>query len=1166
MFSLIQKKYFYSSIFIILLLLTHINTLQGQGKKYGTPLIRNYSSDHYNAAPENHAVVQLDQGFTYFANYGHIIEYDGNQWRKIPIKPGRQVLSIGADSLGTIYVSAGNDFGYLYPDLNGRLTYYSLSERADSVDVHQDGTGKVHVTKEGIYFHTLHYLFHYPNYFKKVDLKELKTIENPVIIKSNNTFSNSFKAGEYIFVEDEQEGLHILKNDTLLPIKFKNFLQSKVVAVLPMDSLRVLICTTDQMYIYKIGWGFISFDAETEAFLKQITILHAAEIPNAFVFATQNKGTIILDKAIKGRKRRIIEQLTRQSGLPTEQVTDIYNNENVNKDLIWLTSIYGISKVFLNTPVRKVVEAQNVKDVIHDILIVNDQFFFRTFGEIYSLKDTLGSYQFSSFKNIISNTDWIEFPIEFELEKNKKRRWSRYRVKPKTVTKNTLLIASLDGLFYIDGKNAKEVALNNRIYIHKYKEKVRYALYNPYRRNIRELKKINALYRSSIYPFRVYAGTKDGLIILSYQNRKWIFEGKIEGIKGEISDVIEDPSGNVWASAKNKGVYQVSIPDTVITIKKRSEYGTWRDSIAFELFPMHLSQVKYYSTDNKLPPMLENGFASTPFDPLLFLTSQGPFIFENDQNNFIKHNKYPLETGDRLLDIAMDKDSAIWARKRDDFNTEVLHFVKMGNNSWGIDSSLAISFPNMTVTDVFPDQEGKVWVSGTEGLYIYDPTVKRDTTKSFQAFIRKVSIANDSVIFWGTDYRASLDARALTLSFQQPKRLYPVLNYTENNISFDFAAPYFDNEQAIRYSFRLKGADENWSEWSDNKHKEYTNLKEGAYVFEVRAKNIYGEQSGLASFAFKVLPPWYRTWWAYVLYTISIIGFFWIALKLYTRKLKRDKIKLERIIEKRTAEIVKQKDEIEVKNKEIQASITYASRIQEAMLPGEDNFHKHFKEHFVLFKPRDQVSGDFYWFGEKNGKIILAAVDCTGHGVPGAFMSMIGDALLNQIIFENNITDPDKILFFLHRSIRKMLKQHQTDNRDGMDLSMCLIDTKERNITFAGAKNPLLFIYNGEMKQIKGDPVPIGGVQHEEKRVFKSHSLSFENPVCLYLFSDGYQDQFGGKNGMKFLSGRFKKLLHEIHDKPMSEQKAILEGKLYEWMNDKYYQIDDILVLGVRLK
>ncbi len=286
---------------------------------------------------------------------------------------------------------------------------------------------------------------------------------------------------------------------------------------------------------------------------------------------------------------------------------------------------------------------------------------------------------------------------------------------------------------------------------------------------------------------------------------------------------------------------------------------------------------------------------------------------------------------------------------------------------------------------------------------------------------------------------------------------------------------------------------------------------------------------------------------------------------------------------------------IEEKHQSIIDSVNYAKRIQEAILPPKVEIFKHLPQSFVLFKPRDIVSGDFYWFRSlpQEDKVIIAAVDCTGHGVPGAFMSMIGNTLLNEIVSLKGINEPALILNNLNEAVRSSLKQDQLDSesRDGMDIAMCSIDFNKMEVQFAGANRPLYLLRNDEatgdaevvmesveasdslligvtdvemIEEIKANKFPIGGLAMDEEKRFTNHVIPVKKGDTLYLFTDGYADQFGGDQGRKLMTKKFKKILRAIQNKTMQEQEAYLGDFIDEWRGSQE-QVDDVLVIGIRI-
>jgi len=273
---------------------------------------------------------------------------------------------------------------------------------------------------------------------------------------------------------------------------------------------------------------------------------------------------------------------------------------------------------------------------------------------------------------------------------------------------------------------------------------------------------------------------------------------------------------------------------------------------------------------------------------------------------------------------------------------------------------------------------------------------------------------------------------------------------------------------------------------------------------------------------------------------------------------------LEQKVTERTLEIQHQKEAIEKQNLGIRQNINYARRIQAAFLPKEETIKQYIDEFFVFFRPRDVVSGDFYFVEEVQGKVIVAAIDCTGHGVSGAFMTMLGNEILRNLVDNQLITSPDILLNELHKGVRIALKQQDTDNKDGMDLSVIVIEKAQKQVEFAGAKNPAIYIQNGELFVLKADKMPIGGEQREQERIFSKTSIDISQTTTFYLFSDGYQDQFGGENDKKFMLANMKKIFLEIVYLPMEEQLQIIAANFEQWKGNKE-QTDDVLVLGIRV-
>ncbi len=566
------------------------------------------------------------------------------------------------------------------------------------------------------------------------------------------------------------------------------------------------------------------------------------------------------------------------------------------------------------------------------------------------------------------------------------------------------------------------------------------------------------------------------------------------------------------------------------------------------------------------------------------------------------------------------------------------------NGGYRIDS---IPFSGMNlgaVRTIYPDSSGITWIGGDNGVVRYDPSIEKDFDRDYSCHIKKVSATlpdtaeeiTDSLLFGGFYRKPAPNDPLLPWkrSQDQPEAYVPELPYELNGLTFRFGAPYFERQEELRYSYRLDGFKEGWSEWTKEVRKEYTNLPEGTYTFKVKAKNVYGVESSMDEYRFRILPPWYRTWTAYGGYSVAGLGFIWLLLWLNSRRLIAQKQRLEKIVRERTKEIQEEKKEVERQkerveeqqqetekqreeaekqrdlaeerrskieeaHQEITRSIEYAQKIQYALLQSEEYVSPHLPGHFILFKPQSQVSGDFYWAREHKAHLYVAAVDCTGHGVPGAFMSMLGISQLNEIMATDELLTPGAILTELRERVVRELSGSEFGEtaKDGMDAALLRIPLDEegtKTIAFAGAQNPLYLVRKGIAEkdprslledlsglginerlkpfkkssdgiEIKGDPIPVGYDEYASGD-FTTVSLQLQKGDMLYIFSDGYADQFGGPKGKKFRYGPFKELMTRIHEQALEDQKEELDRTFEEWKEEsEQEQIDDVVVIGIRI-
>jgi len=827
---------------------------QGQVNVFGAPLVRTYQPEEYQGTPENFSAVQSASGLMYFANNGYILEFDGSTWRKIFVDPDWVVSSLAIDSLGTIYASAGSQFGYLAPDRFGRLEYHSLSDGLNLADPQVDGVGKVFAVGGGVYFQTSRTVVHYPS-LPVLSGQVRET--NVALVPTETLFTNIYAVGGRIFVHERDKGLSELVEGKLVPlIRGVNFIERETVAMLPFKSHQHILCTAEEgMFYYTDKIGFGHFHTESNDF-DDFFALQATALPDAYVLSTINRGTIVITKEMVNQKRRVMESYGREAGLPSEQINHIYNNQQYDPRLLWLSSQYGISRTRIYSPLRKVNEANAVKDVILDLHRFKGQMFVRTLGEIYFAKDTLQSFAFERVRHIRDNVGWFEMRMTREEQVKVGR-----RMQTRLVAGDYMVAGTRQGLWAFDGQGvAEQVKMDYQ----RRDDRVvaTNAYYEPY--------EVSAVLRSQARPGWVFVGLKDGLALLVHQNGKWFDYGRLPEIDQPVNDLAEDSLGNLWMSFHNQGAKAIEFARL-----GQMKFGRARnDSIAFEV-PDSLV-VRDYGPANNLPPMLADGLLSLE-GRLVFSTLRGLFRLGAD-GMFEPEDAFGLDERTRVLGLFEDGKGEVWLTARDAFRTELFHYVRTAEGRYELDEQSLRSLPEMTVQAVHPDNDSIIWISGTAGLFTYNNQKKRETPKFFNTLIRKVTFGADSVLFWGTAYHGQ------ALAYAQVAGQRPELQHKQNSIKFEFAAPFFDNEDKLEYSFRLEGYNADWSPWTPETQVQFTNLDKGDYRFLVKARNIYGDQSTVATYDFHILTPWYEQWWFYVAEVGSFLLLLLLAIVLNRKR------------------------------------------------------------------------------------------------------------------------------------------------------------------------------------------------------------------------------------------------------------------------------------------
>ncbi len=562
------------------------------------------------------------------------------------------------------------------------------------------------------------------------------------------------------------------------------------------------------------------------------------------------------------------------------------------------------------------------------------------------------------------------------------------------------------------------------------------------------------------------------------------------------------------------------------------------------------------------------------------LKEQGNFIWiGTDGNGLVKFDKktgkavasYGTENGlcnNTIYGIEADEAGNLWISTKKGlafFNLEKEKFVNYYAYH-GLQSNIFLQGASH-----YGRFSNRMYFGGINGLTIFSPKEIEMNPHVPKVYITNLKINNQILKIQPSATPAN--KAILKKSILVTSRIE--LDHTHKYIYLDFVALDYSNPTKNKYKYKLEPFDKDWIEASAyNAQASYTNLPAGKYTFKVMASNnddVWNETP--TELEIEIFPAWWETTVARAGFILLLIAVVAMLYELRTKSLENQRRILQRKVDARTVEIKEKNEELEAQQKkilkqsrDIESSILYAERILTAILPMHKNISKLLPDYFVLFRPKNIVSGDFYWMAEKEGKTVIAVVDCTGHGIPGAFMSIIGADLLREIVKSNGVLDPTIILSEMDKGVRSALQQEEFKTRDGMDASIVVLEQLADGTTqldFAGAHNPMMYVQDGEMNVLKANRDGIGGFE-TKKIPFLKHSILIDKPTEIYLASDGYQDQFGGKNDKKILRKNFKKLLLENHHLPMSVQKELLEIYFRNWKGSTQ-QTDDVLVFGFRI-
>ncbi len=1081
--------------------------------------IHNFNHREYGGHSQNWAILQDFRSLIYVANNEGVLEFDGSDWRRIPIN-GALSRCLDIDSEGRIWVGGQDELGYLSADSSGSIRFYSLISKLPSYCLPIGMVRQVYATNDGVYFSSNQCL---------IQIKE-KSIK---VWKPKTYFHRTYYVLGKIFTNQPEYGLTYLQNDSLKLVPQSNKISKDLIyLLLPFNKDKILIGTqSDGLYTYNINAlrtdtttqddsVITRFKTINDNYFKENLIYCGINLPNdKFAVGTSRKGVVVIDK-----KGKIIRKINQSTNLQDEAVWSLYLD---NQDNLWMALNNGVSYTSINSQLTSWNEDSGLRGSSQSII--------RNKGAIY-VSSNIGIFR------LVNN--------QFQEVKG----ISKFSYKLISITtsdnNSTLLASSADGVYVIDGFNATKVE-NSKLGVYSFCP-------------------------SKVFPNIVYVGQNDGVGVLRYQSGRWIMIGKFEETKGIVYSVIEDQFGYLWYSERYKGVHRCNVVNPY--------------QLVFE-------QIKYY---DQIPfsPKYDDMAISLIDGSIKVSTDKGLCRFDYDKEIFVPDSSLGVEftdgkTGIRILN--QDKKGNLWFEAyKNNPNRWIERAVKYSDNTYRRIPAQFRTIPDMIFNDVYSEPNNINWIASSDGLYRYDGNSRIGDQSIIRVLIRRVLANQTKQIFNGASPLLKNGSTFRNTNFSQTNTAIHRLRSSENSVIFYFSSPFFGQTQKIKYSYLLEGYDKYWSEWSTDQKKEYTNLPFGNYKFIVKARNIFETESPIASYSFSITRPWYKTFISYALYLFIFISLIWLYVTIKTKLLKGSNLRLQALVEDRTKELTEFQDEIVEKNEELiqqkeemqsqrdelheqnrrtVASLEYAKTIQQAILPDLSILNDRI-ESFIIYKPKDVVSGDFYWLSriasksKQSEKIIIAVVDCTGHGVPGAFMSMIGSRMLSEIVNERKIQSPAEILTELNNSVNQALRQDVSESFDGMDAGLCLIEHKLSNqyiITFAGANRMLYYYQKGthNIQTLKGNRKTIGGIMPDVDPEFVNNRIYLCPQDIIFLNSDGIVDQ-NNENRKKYTASRFHKSLLAHIDKPMDEM-GTEANRMFEEFKTNVFQRDDITVLGLRL-
>ncbi|HTL80394.1 MAG TPA: two-component regulator propeller domain-containing protein [Bacteroidia bacterium] len=710
----------------------------------------------------------------------------------------------------------------------------------------------------------------------------------------------------------------------------------------------------------------------------------------------------------------------------------------------------------------------------------------------------------------------------------------------------------------------------------------------------------------------VWLGTNDGLTKLTFFTVEGTGERKFSAKNYSTADglgsnvilsLYEDDQHNMWVGTGFGGVSKLANGET-----KFETYST-KDGLASDVVYAINSDAHgnlWFGTKegaSRFDPVLKTFRNYTVEDGLggnnvyrifrdsrdnIWFGALGGYLSVYDGQGFTKYDESSGIVHRFILAIDEDNEHNIWFGA---YGGGVYEYDGRVFTNYTMKNGLSTESPYAIICD----NDNNIWVGNSRGLDLFD---RKDSTFSHygrsEGFLgvevnpNAASLNRDGSLWFGTIMGAvKFDPKQNIRNKVEPVTAISGLkifmrdadfpdegkfSYDQNHLTFVFAGVSLTNPEKVKYQYMLEGFDKDWSPVPTHLNEAvYSNLSPGEYTFMVKACNNDGEWNKAAvEYKFYIRPPFWQTATFYVIMVLVVIFLIYGFDKWRTSNLKKQKRVLEEKVEERTLELALKNEELALRNKEVMDSIRYAKRLQDTMLLPSREMRKAIPDSFILYKPKDIVSGDFYFYRPANvngkRKVFIAAVDCTGHGVPGAFMSILTNDMIVAALNGHESETPAQLLDRLNKEMSDKMR-HTIDDiqvRDGVDIALVSLDLDTLEMKYSGAFNPIYMFRGKQFTEYKADKISIGGFKEENAKSYSDTTVQLQSGDTIYLFSDGYADQFGGPQGKKFKLSQMKALLLNMQDQEMIDQHRILDQTIETWKGT-YEQVDDMLVIGVRV-